>query len=176
MKMASGRPILATGERPFKQNKEDTNLLGRLTGQQDEDKLKRVMSSPVITMESKADLASAARMMVQHDIGSIVVVEGKKTVGIITERDVTKRVIEGLTVLKEPVKNVMTKTLVTAPPDMFVQEAFELMLMNKIRRLPIVDNNKIVGIVTEKDLMRWVLRVSYEPNIPKHIKMILDTR
>jgi len=49
------------------------------------------------------------------------------------------------------------------------------MLKNKIRRLPVVDDGKLVGIVTEKDLMRWVLRVSYEPNIPPHIKAVLDS-
>jgi len=134
------------------------------------------MNSPVITIESKATLASAARTMVKHDIGSVLVVEGKKPVGIITERDVTKQVIKGAAVLKEPLRKVMTKGLVTAPPSMLIQEAFELMLKNKIRRLPILENDAIVGIVTEKDLMRWVLRVSYEPNIPKHIKMILDAR
>ena len=107
---------------------------------------------------------------------SVVVVEGKQPVGIITERDITKQVIKGSAVLKKPVKNVITKALVTAPPDMSIQEAFELMLMNKIRRLPVLENNKLVGIVTEKDLMRWVLRVSYEPNIPKHIQMILDAK
>jgi len=134
------------------------------------------MNSPVITMASKGNLGSAARTMVQHEIGSVVVVEGKQPVGIITERDITKQVIKGSAVLKKPVKNVITKALVTAPPDMSIQEAFELMLMNKIRRLPVLENNKLVGIVTEKDLMRWVLRVSYEPNIPKHIQMILDAK
>jgi CBS domain-containing protein len=127
-------------------------------------------------MEAKANLASAAKTMVQHDIGSVVVVEGKNPIGIITERDVTKQVIKGASALKEPLRKAMTKGLVTAPPNMLIQEAFELMLMNKIRRLPILENGNIVGIVTEKDLMRWVLRVSYEPNIPKHIKMILDAR
>ncbi len=138
--------------------------------------LRHVMTSPVRTMESSGSVISAAQEMVQHDIGSIVVVEAKKPVGIITERDITKQVIKGEKVLKEPVKNVMTKGIVTAPPNMPVQEAFELMLMNKVRRLPIVENNSIVGIVTVKDLMRWVLRVSYEPNIPKHIKMILEAQ
>ncbi len=138
--------------------------------------MRHVMTSPVRTMESNGTVVAAANMMVQHDFGSVVVVEGKKPVGIITERDITKQVIKGEKVLKETVKNVMTKAIVTAPPNMPIQDAFELMLMNKVRRLPIVENNNIVGIVTVKDLMRWVLRVSYEPNIPKRIKMILDAQ
>ncbi len=143
---------------------------------QEEDKLEHVMSSPVITIESKENVGSAAKIMVQHDIGSVVVVEGKKPIGIMTERDITKEVVKGDGLLKVPVKNIMTKKLVTAKPEMPLQEAFELMLRNKIRRLPILENDILVGIVTEKDLMRWVLRVSYEPNIPQHIKMILDAK
>jgi CBS domain-containing protein len=134
------------------------------------------MSSPVVTIDSKGNLESAAQIMVEHEIGSVVVVEGKRPVGMITERDITKQVIKGGGVLKEPVKNLMTKKIVTAPPDMSIQEAFELMLMNKIRRLPVLENNNLIGIVTEKDLMRWVLRVSYEPNVPEHIRMILDAK
>lgn len=142
----------------------------------EEDRVKRVMSSPVVTIDSKGNLESAAQIMVEHEIGSVVVVEGKRPVGMITERDITKQVIKGGGVLKEPVKNLMTKKIVTAPPDMSIQEAFELMLMNKIRRLPVLENNNLIGIVTEKDLMRWVLRVSYEPNVPEHIRMILDAK
>lgn len=141
-----------------------------------EDTLGHVMSSPVTTMNSTDTLRVAAEIMVKQDIGSVVVLEGKTPVGIVTERDITKQVIKGDDVLKKQVKQVMSKPLVTASPGMSVQQAFELMLKNKIRRLPILDGNSLVGIVTSKDIMRWVLRVSYEPNIPPHIKSILEAR
>ncbi len=134
------------------------------------------MSSPVRTMDVSGTLVVAAQLMIQHDIGSVIVVEGKNPVGIITERDITKQVIKGNAVLKKPVKQAMSKPLVTAKPNMPIQEAFELMLKNKIRRLPILDGGGLTGIVTTQDIMRWVLRVSYEPNIPKHIKAILESR
>jgi CBS domain-containing protein len=134
------------------------------------------MTSPVTTMDENGTVVAAAQTMVQRDIGSVVVVDGKKPIGIITERDITKQVIKGSEVLKKAVKSVMSKSLVTAPPTMSIQDAFELMLKNKIRRLPILENNNLVGIVTTKDLMRWVLRVSYEPNIPKHIKALLEVQ
>jgi CBS domain-containing protein len=141
-----------------------------------EDTLGRVMSSPVTTMDAKGTLGVAAQLMIQQDIGSVVVVEGKNPIGIITERDITKQVIKGNDVLKKPIKQVMSKPLVTAPPNMPVQDAFELMLKNRIRRLPILEGNDMKGIVTTQDIMRWVLRVSYEPNIPRHIKAILEAR
>ncbi len=134
------------------------------------------MSSPVRTMDANGALGVAAQLMIKHDIGSVIVIEGKSPVGIITERDITKQVIKGNDVLKKLVKQAMSKPLITATPSMAIQEAFELMLRNKIRRLPILDDGNLQGIVTTQDIMRWVLRVSYEPNIPKHIQSILEAR
>jgi len=140
-----------------------------------EDTLAQVMSSPVTTMKASDALAVAAKKMVKQNIGSVVVLEGKEPVGIITERDITRQVVKGNSVLKKTAKKTMSKLRVTASPQMSVQQAFELMLKNKVRRLPVLDDGKLIGIVTEKDLMRWVLRVSYEPNIPPHIKAILES-
>jgi CBS domain-containing protein len=132
------------------------------------------MSSPVTTIDSDSTLDVAAQLMVQHDIGSVIVVEAKNPIGIVTERDITKQVIKGKDVLKKPIKQVMSKPLVTAIPSMSIQDALELMLKNKVRRLPILEGKDMQGIVTTRDLMRWVLRVSYEPNVPRHIKAILE--
>jgi CBS domain-containing protein len=134
------------------------------------------MSSPVTTIDSDSTLDVAAQLMVQHDIGSVIVVEAKNPIGIVTERDITKQVIKGKDVLKKPIKQVMSKPLVTATPNMSIQDALELMLKNKVRRLPILEGKDMRGIVTTRDLMRWVLRVSYEPNVPRHIKAILEIR
>jgi CBS domain-containing protein len=134
------------------------------------------MSSPVTTIDSDSTLDVAARLMVQHDIGSVIVVETKNPIGIVTERNITKQVIKGKDVLKKPIKQVMSKPLVTATSSMSIQDALELMLKNKVRRLPILEGKDMRGIVTTRDLMRWVLRVSYEPNIPRHIKAILEIR
>lgn len=138
------------------------------------DLLEHVMSVPVITINAIDTLRVAAERMVKNNIGAIVVVEGNKPVGIVTERDVTKQVITG-DALTKLVSRVMSQPLRVSRKETTIQEAFEIMLEHRIRRLPIVENNELVGIVTEKDLMRWVLRVSYEPNIPKHIKAVLDS-
>ena len=142
----------------------------------EKDTLGHVMSSPVTTIDSDSTLDVAAQLMVQHDIGSVIVVEAKNPIGIVTERDITKQVIKGKDVLKKPIKQVMSKPLVTAIPSMSIQDALELMLKNKVRRLPILEGKDMRGIVTTRDLMRWVLRVSYEPNVPRHIKAILEIR
>jgi CBS domain-containing protein len=140
------------------------------------DTLRHVLSKPVTTINVNDSVGVAAETMVKNEIGAVVVLEDKNPVGIITERDIIKQVTKGTDALKNPVKQVMSRPLTTASPDMSVQQAFELMLRKGIRRLPVLDGNNLVGIATEKDLMRWVLRVSYEPNVPKHIKAILEAR
>jgi len=158
------------------QSREDIDSVEALTAEVPrEDTLAQVMSSPVTTMKASDPLAVAAKKMVKQNIGSVVVLEGKEPVGIITERDITRQVVKGNSVLKKSAKKTMSKLRVIASPQMSVQQAFELMLKNEVRRLPVLDDGKLVGIVTEKDLMRWVLRVSYEPNIPPHIKAILES-
>lgn len=141
-----------------------------------EDILSRVMSAPVKTINAIDTIGTAANVMVKNEIGAVVVVDGAKLAGILTERDIVKQFVTGSDALKKTAKQLLSKPLITGKPNTTIQEAFETMLKNKIRRLPVVDGEKLVGIVTEKDLMRWVLRVSYEPNIPPHIKAVLDNR
>jgi len=127
-----------------------------------EDKIAQVMSKPVRTVMPHEKLSAAVAVMDKNSIGSVVVLDGEIAIGIITEGDVVEQVSKGAQVLLEPVKEVMSKPLITGTPDMTVQDAVSLMLEKGIRQLPIVEGSKLVGIVTDRDLMRSVLRVSYE--------------
>ena len=127
-----------------------------------EDKIGQVMSKPVRTVMPHEKLSAAVAVMDKNSIGSVVVLDGEIAIGIITEGDVVEQVSKGAQVLLEPVKEVMSKPLITGTPDMTVQDAVSLMLEKGIRQLPIVEGSKLVGIVTDRDLMRSVLRVSYE--------------
>ena len=79
----------------------------------------------------------------------------------------------GKQVYDRPVTSLMSRRLITALPDTPVWEAFEKMVTRRIRRLPIVEKDHLVGIVTERDLFKWVIRVLYEPNIPSRIQRYL---
>jgi CBS domain-containing protein len=107
-------------------------------------------------------LTAAVAVMDNNNIGSVVVLDGETAIGIITEGDVVEQVSKGAQVLLEPVKQVMSKPLITGTPDMAVQDAVNVMLEKRIRQLPIIEGSKLVGIVTDRDLMRSVLRVSSE--------------
>jgi CBS domain-containing protein len=131
------------------------------------------MSKHVQTIKREDLLTDAVKKMVRANIGSVVVTESKKPVGLITERDVLRSVAKGARTLKSRAGRVMSSPVISISSDTPNQEAIKTMLKHGIRRLPIVDKGKLVGIVTERDLFKWVLQISYEPNLPPEIKEIL---
>jgi CBS domain-containing protein len=116
-------------------------------------KIGDIMTTDVRTIDRNSTVEQAARMMKELNVGSIPVTENGNVIGIITDRDVVLRnVADGRTAADTRVEEVMSKTVVTATPDMDVHRAADLMAQNQIRRLPIVENNRMVGIVSIGDL------------------------
>ena len=137
------------------------------------DVLSSIMTTNVMTVDVQAKMEEALRIMVKFDVGSVIVTDNGRPVGIITERDVTRASMQGDKLLSFPVTRIMSGHLQTAPPGSEIWRSFETMLKLGIRRLPVVQEDKLVGIVTEKDLTRWVLRVFYEPNIPEELRALV---
>jgi CBS domain-containing protein len=135
-----------------------------------------IMSTKVVSVKSTEKVGKALRTMVRNKIGSIVVVDKGKPVGILTERDISIRTAKGQKVMGMVVGKMMSKPLVTIGPSAQVWEAVEQMVRKDIRRLPVIGGDKIVGMVTERDVFRWVIRVAYEPNIPEDLKKLVETR
>jgi CBS domain-containing protein len=141
-----------------------------------EDTVASVMTSNPITIEADAPVRKALQVMIKKDIGSLLVVRDGEPVGIVTERDVTRRSLRAAKIkgiYDRPVARSMSRPLVTVPANTPIWDAFEAMVTRKIRRLPVVEQGRLIGIVTERDLFRWVIRVFYEPNIPERIKKFL---
>jgi len=136
--------------------------------------LSEIMTTKVVTVDISERVEEALRLMVKFDVGSIIVVDKQKPVGIITERDITRAALRGDSLLRLPVRSLMSRPLQTTTPNMEIWRTFELMLKLGVRRLPVVDNDKLVGIVTEKDLTRWVLRIFYEPNLPEEVQGLIN--
>jgi CBS domain-containing protein len=135
--------------------------------------LSEIMTTRVVTVDISERVEEALRLMVKFDIGSVVVTDRERPVGIITERDVTRAALRGDSLLRLPVRSLMSRPLQTGTPDMEIWVTFETMLRLGVRRLPIVEDGRLVGIVSEKDLTRWVLRVFYEPNLPSEIRALV---
>jgi CBS domain-containing protein len=135
-----------------------------------------IMSTKIVSIKPTEKVGKALRTMVRNKIGSIVVVDKGNPVGILTERDISTRTAKGQKVMGMVVGKVMSKPLVTIGPSAQVWEAVEQMVRKDIRRLPVIEGDKIVGMVTERDVFRWVIRVAYEPNIPEDLKKLVETR
>ena len=126
------------------------------------DTVGELMTTEVVTVAREATVRDALRAMIEHDIGSVVVAERDTAVGVFTERDVTRHLLTDPALLEEPIQRLMSTPPITVASDDQVADAFELMNGRRIRRLPVVDDGRLVGIVTEGDLRRWVGQVAKE--------------
>lgn len=114
--------------------------------------LREIMTTDCVTVTKQDSLFDAAVKMKTHDIGIVPVVDGKKLEGVITDRDLAIRGYAQKKNSSDTVDQVMSCDIITAEPDMTVDEAAKLMASNKIRRLPIVENGNLIGIVAIGDL------------------------
>jgi CBS domain-containing protein len=137
-------------------------------------RLSEIMTRKVISVDVSELVEEALRLMIKFDVGSIIVTDKQKPIGIITERDITRASLRGDSLLRIPVRSLMSRPIQSVSPDMEVSKAFEIMLKLGVRRLPIVEDEKLIGVVTEKDLTRWVLRVFYEPSLPDEIRALVQ--
>jgi CBS domain-containing protein len=119
-------------------------------------KVRDVMVREVITVDESSSVKEAVDIMNEFQIGSLIVLEKGKAKGIVTERDFLRRVIaEAKDVLNTKVKEIMTTPLVVVESGMDLEEAVNMMFQNKIKKLAVVDANKLVGIVTLTDIARF---------------------
>lgn len=110
------------------------------------------MTENVLTTTPDKSIVEAAKLMKAGGRGSIVVVERKRPIAIVTERDFLKKVVaEGRSPKTVTVRDVMSSPLVTVSPATSLRDAGALMTTKKIRRLPVVESNKLVGIITSAD-------------------------
>jgi len=118
-------------------------------------KIEDLMTRNVITIPTDASAYEATKISNKNKIGCLVVVDSGQIVGILTERDLLERVLEKCRNPKETkVSEIMTGHVVMGKPDMALSEATRLMFEKKVKKLPIIDGNRLVGIVTLTDIAR----------------------
>jgi CBS domain-containing protein len=111
------------------------------------------MNANVVSIDSEATVKDAAYRMAQHEIGSLVATEQGKPVGIVTERDLLSRVLApGKNPEATLVKTVMSKPLVCGDPDMDAADAARFMVSKGIKKLPVTQGGRLIGIMTLTDL------------------------
>jgi CBS domain-containing protein len=124
-----------------------------------------VMTTSVISVDSSTIAHDAAKMMEESEIGAIVVFENNLPIGIITDRDFAIKITAHAYPIDTPVRRIMSTPLITITSDSNIWNAANLMNSRKIRKLLVVDDEQVVGIITVTDLINhFVMRVKDEPN------------
>lgn len=114
--------------------------------------IRDIMSTDCVTVTMQDNIYEIAVKMKQNDIGFIPVVDGDRLIGVVTDRDLVVRGYAEKHSGSSAVKDVMSQDVTTITSDTSVNEAAKLMASNKIRRLPVVDGGKLVGVVAIADL------------------------
>jgi CBS domain-containing protein len=116
-------------------------------------KVKDLMTSSVVSLNSNDSTKKAAELMKEHNIGSVPVCQDGKVIGIVTDRDIALRTVgDGKDAKTVTVRDIMCSNPVLGTPDMSIDEASRIMSERQIRRLPVVDNNNLVGILALGDI------------------------
>ena len=130
--------------------------------------VEEIMTDEVHTTTSDMTVKAAAEAMSKRKIGSLIVVDGNKLRGIITERDIMLKVVSlGKDASKIKVKDVMTKELIYIEPECEIDEAAQKMVDNQIKKLPVVSDNRLIGMITAMDI------VTAEPKITEQISSLV---
>lgn len=104
-------------------------------------------------------IAAAVDLMNSNNIGSVLVMEGTRLVGIFSERDVLRRVVGGrIDAQRTPVSEVMSKELVVMRPTSTVADAMAVVSEKRIRHLPVVEEGRVLGVLSAGDLNHWLIR------------------
>ncbi len=112
----------------------------------------------VWTISPDASVYQALRLMSDKNVGALVVMEGDKVVGILSERDYARKVVlKGKASRDVPVKEIMTADVISVHPQQTVEECMELMTHKHIRHLPVMEDDRLVGMISIGDVMRDIL-------------------
>ena len=141
-----------------------------------------VMITEVITIDENASVKDAANIMNKYEIGSLIAVRKGKAIGIITERDLLKRVIvDAKNAKKTKVSEAMSSPLEVIAAGTDLEEAIRLMFQKKIKKLPVVDKSRLIGLVSLTDiarcqpaLMKILKTFAAAQDTPKSMKKVLD--
>ena len=127
--------------------------------------VKDLMTKNVVTIDANKTVVEAAALMSENDIGDLIVMDNNTPVGIVTERDFVRRVLAEGKSTESKVSEVMTRPLKVIDPDAPIKEAARRMVNKRIRRLPVIKDNKLVGIITAADFAKHLSKKTLTDDI-----------
>lgn len=115
--------------------------------------VKDVMHKNVVVAKSDATIKEASKVMSKYKIGSLIIVKDDKIEGIITDTDIIKALAQEADVNTTSMEDIMSKKVITVDPEQTIEDTVDLMVKHKIKRLPVVEEGKIKGIITASDII-----------------------
>ena len=115
-------------------------------------------SANLWTIAADATVFDAIHLMADKNIGALLVMTGDRLVGIISERDYTRKVaLKGKSSRETQVREIVSTPVISVTPDHTVEECMRLMTENRVRHLPVLDSDRVVGVVSIGDLVNWII-------------------
>ena len=118
--------------------------------------VKQIMSNSIVSIDSSVSATNAAKMMEDTGVGAVVVLENNLPVGIVTDRDFAIKITAHSYPIDTPVRRIMSSPLISIEPDSDLWTASDLMSTRNVRKLPVIDDDKVVGILTSSDLVKHI--------------------
>ena len=118
--------------------------------------VKQIMSNSIVSVDSSITATNAAKMMEDASVGAMVVLENNLPVGIITDRDFAVKIAAHSYPIDTPVRRIMSSPLISIDPNSDLWAASDLMSTRNVRKLPVIDDDKVVGIITSSDLVKHI--------------------
>ncbi|MCK4222918.1 CBS domain-containing protein [Candidatus Bathyarchaeota archaeon] len=144
-------------------------------------KVEDVMVKEVITVDVNSTVKQAADIMNKFEIGCLIATKDGKAIGILTERDLLKRIVsEAKSPRRTKVASVMSKPIIVVEPSMDLEEAARLMFKMRIKKLPVVEHGQLKGLVTLTDLARFqpqiirILKKLSKKVAPRRMQKVVD--
>lgn len=118
------------------------------------EEFRKRLKGQVVSIDEECTIMAAAQLLDKHSIGSLLVMKDDAIVGIVTERDIVRRVVaKGIPSKEVLVKDIMTRDVITVDVKEGIKKIFDILRQSPFRHLPITDNGKPIGVVSKRDLL-----------------------
>ena len=118
--------------------------------------VKEIMSNSIVSVDSSVTATNAAKMMEDTGVGAVIVLENNLPVGIVTDRDFAIKITAHSYPIDTPVRRIMSSPLISIDPNSDLWVASDLMSTRNVRKLPVIDDDRVIGILTSSDVVRHI--------------------